>query len=73
MQKKLNFVTSVTTTRLINSLIAQHVKCVFGTMTIIVGFLASALEEGLSFAHLPCFLSVRLPPFLYFWDVSLFS
>ena len=73
MQKKFNFVTSVIITRLISLLIAQHVKCVFGTMTIIVGFLASALEEGLSFGHLPCFLPRRLPHFLYFWGVSLFS
>lgn len=73
MQKKLSFVTSVTITRLISLLIVRHVKCVFGTMTIIVGFLASASEEGLSIGLLSCFLPVKLPLFLYFWAASLFS
>jgi hypothetical protein len=73
MQKKFNFVTSVTITRLISLLIVQHAKFVFGTMTIIVAFLASVSEEGLSIGLLSCFLPVKLPLFLYFWAVSLFS
>jgi hypothetical protein len=73
MQKKLTFVTSVTITRLISLLIVRHAKYVFGTMTIIVAFLASVLEEGLSFGLLSCFLPVKLQLFLYSWAVSLFS